>query len=165
MEMMWKVVSVSSCYCVMLCYLALAISVTVVSSCESEFVCRPCKPQRFISQTEEHSCSGNITPTSCGDNSTPTLPREGVTMWEFFVGRTGLLPILWCVEKTGVGLCTVEKESFSNKTEQPKLRYEMERRFYQLGMVVCPRRQVSLCLERTVGRRPEVLVSLAILFG
>ena len=33
------------------------------------------------------------------------------------------------------------------------------------GMVVCPRRQVSLCLEMTVGRRPEVLVSSAILFG
>ena len=32
-------------------------------------------------------------------------------------------------------------------------------------MVVCPRRQVSLCLKRTVGRRPEVLVSSAILFG
>ena len=51
------------------------------------------------------------------------------------------------------------------RSEQPKLMYEMERRFYQLGMVVCPRRQVSLCLERTVGRRPEVLVSSAILFG
>ena len=69
------------------------------------------------------------------------------------------------VEKTGVGLCVVEKESFYNKTEQRKLIYEMERRFYQVGMVVSPRRQVPLCFERTVGRRPEVLVSSAILFG
>ena len=70
----------------------------------------------------------------------------------------------WWVEKTGVGLCAVGKDGFSNKTEQSKLMYEMESRFYQLGMVVCPRRQVPLCLERTVGRRPEVLVSSAMLF-
>ena len=68
----------------------------------------------------------------------------------FFFGRTGLSPIPWWVEKTGVGLCAVEKDGFSNKTEQLKLMYE-ERRFYQVGMVVSPRRQVSLCLERTVG--------------
>ena len=68
----------------------------------------------------------------------------------FFFGRTGLTPIPWWVEKTGVGLCAVEKIFFSNKTEQPKLMYE-ERRFYQVGMVVCPGRQGSLCLERTVG--------------
>ena len=82
MEMMWKVVSVSSCYCVMLCSLAFPILVTVVSFCESEFVCHPCEPQRFISQNEQHYCSENSTPTSCDDNSTPTLPREVVTMWE-----------------------------------------------------------------------------------
>ena len=67
-EMMWKVVSVSSCHCVMLCFLAFPIPVAVVSSCESEFVCHTCEPQRFISQTEEHSCSENSTPTSCSDN-------------------------------------------------------------------------------------------------
>ena len=53
MEMMWKVVSVSSCFCEMLCSLALPNPVTVVNSCESEFVCHLCEPQRFISQTEE----------------------------------------------------------------------------------------------------------------
>ena len=68
-----------------------------------------------------------------------------------FVGRSGLSLTPWWVEKTGVGLCAVEKDGFSNKTEQPKLSYEMERRFYEVGMVVSPRRQVSLCLERTVG--------------
>ena len=59
----------------------------------------------------------------------------------FFCGLTGLSPIPWWVEKTGVGLCAVEKDGFSNKTEQPKLMNEMEWRFYQVGMVVSPRRQ------------------------
>ena len=117
-----EVVIVSSCFCVMLCSLAFAVCVTVVSSCESAFVCRLCEPQRFISQTEEHYCSEIDTPTSCGDHSTPTLPRGGVSMCSFFFGRTGLSPIPWWVEKTGVGLCAVEKDSFSNKTEQPKLK-------------------------------------------
>ena len=79
-----EVVIVSSCYCVMLCSLAFSIRVTVVSSCESELVCRSCEPQQFISQTEEHYGSGNSTPTSCSDHSTPTLPHGGVSMWSFF---------------------------------------------------------------------------------
>ena len=83
-------------------------------------------------------------------------------MGVFFFGRAGLSQIPWWFEKTGVRLCAVEEESFYNETEQPKLMYEMERRFYQVGMVENPRWQVSLCVERTVGRRPEVLVSSAI---
>ena len=68
---------------------------------------------------------------------------------------------LWWVEKTGVGLCAIEKDGFCNKTEQPQLMYEMERRFGPVGVVVYARRKVSACLERTGGRRPKVLISSA----
>ena len=157
-----EVVTVSSCFCVMLCSLAFAVRVTVVSSCESAFVCRPCEPQRFISQTEEstHAVKSTRQPLAVTTALPPCLAEE-YRCAVFFFGRTGLSPIPWWVDKTGVGLCAVEKDGFYNKTEQPKLMYE-ERRFYQVGMVVSPPR---CALKGQLARRPEVLVSSVILFG
>ena len=150
----------------MLCSPAFAIRVTVVSFCESEFVCRQCESSgSFVKLRSTVAVETTLQPLALTTALPPCPAKESRCGSFLFFGRSGLSPIPWWVEKTGVGLCAVGKDGFSNKTEQPKLMYEMERRFYQVGMVVCPRRQVSLCLERTANRRPEVLVSSAILFG